>query len=327
MVLSNLLENLGNTPVVRLHVPNLPQINLFAKLESYNPTGSVKDRAAHYIIRNCLANGVFNRDTRLLESSSGNFGVALSAFANYFGLRFACVVDPNISEANEFLMQSYQASIIKVTEPDEFGGYLLTRIKTVKEILASDPNIYWVNQYNNPLNAQAYYDTIGAEICRDFEELDYVFMGVSSGGTITGVSKRLKHRFPAVKVIAVDSSGSVVFGGAPKKRHIPGIGSSLRPPILKHALIDDVVIVEEYDAARMCHRILKEYFLWVGGSSGSVFSAIHQYFGRHKPLRELNVLAVFPDKGEKYMNTIFNKGWCDKTWQRQNVEQEEPVPY
>lgn len=323
MVLSNVLESPGNTPVVRLHVPELPQINLFAKLECYNPTGSVKDRAAQYIIRKCLANGTFTRHTRLLESSSGNFGVALAAFSNYFGLKFACVVDPNISEANEFLIRSFQATIIKVTEPDEFGGYLLTRLKTVKEILASDPNIYWVNQYNNPLNAQAYHDTIGSEICNQFEELDYVFIGVSSGGTITGLSKRLKRRFPAVKVIAVDSLGSVVFGGPAKKRHIPGIGSSIRPPILEHALIDDVVMVEEYDAAKMCHQILKRYFLWVGGSSGSVFSGIHQYFDNHKPLRELNVLAIFPDKGEKYMNTIFNKAWFESTWQRQKAEQEE----
>lgn len=323
MILSNLLENLGNTPLVRLPIPEMPHINLFAKLELYNPTGSVKDRAAHYIIGNGLANGMFTANTTLIESSSGNFGVALAAYAQYFGLKFICVVDPNISEVNELLMRSFKATIIKVTEPDKFGGYLLTRIRKVKEIMGPRPDVYWVNQYNNPLNAKAYFETVGAEICNAFGELDYIFMGVSSGGTITGVSRKIKQRFPNAKVIAVDSEGSVIFGGPAKKRHIPGIGSSLKPPILQQAFIDDKVIVDEQDAARMCHLILKRHYLWAGGSSGSVLAAIYKYFGQQAATRELNVAAVFPDKGEKYMNTIFNDDWCKRTWREPATIEEE----
>ncbi|MEL6866247.1 MAG: 2,3-diaminopropionate biosynthesis protein SbnA [Bacteroidota bacterium] len=306
------LDKVGNTPLVDLSINSLPNVNIKAKLELYNPTRSVKDRAAYFIIKRLLESGQINQQTTLIESSSGNFGVALAAYCRRNQLRFICVVDPYITSFNENLLKSYQAEIIKVQEPDESGGYLKSRIKKVKELKAQISNSYWVNQYGNPLNASAYYHTLGEEICTAMDQLDYVFIGVSSGGTITGTSQRLKKHFPNIKVIAVDVEGSVIFGHPPRKRQIPGIGSSMVPDILQSAKIDEVELVNERTTIDMCHELLNNHYLFVGGSSGSVFGAIHQYFQRQAPTKETQVLAIFADDGGKYLSTIFDQTWCDQ---------------
>ncbi|MFC2146669.1 pyridoxal-phosphate dependent enzyme [Acidobacteriota bacterium] len=230
-ILESNLELVGNTPIVQLRIMELNNINLFAKLEFYNPTGSIKDRAANYLIKKLLENKEIDKDTTLLESSSGNFGIALSAYCKKNNLKFIPVVDPCVLTINEALINSFGAQVIKINVPDCNGGYLLNRIKKVKELINEIDNSYWVNQYANPYNAEAYYHTLGNEICYQMENIDYIFMGVSSGGTITGVSNRVKEKFPHAMVIAVDIFGSVIFGHPPHKRYIPGIGSSLVPEL------------------------------------------------------------------------------------------------
>lgn len=308
----NILDKVGNTPVVEICSEQLNHINLYAKLESFNPSGSVKDRAAAYIITTLLESGKIKQETTLIESSSGNFGVALSFFCRRNSLKFYCVVDPNISKENEILIQKLSTSMIKVTQPDESGGFLLTRIKTVTDLLEKIENSYWINQYSNPLNSEAYYNTLGTELCDEFDQIDYVFMGVSSGGTISGTSRKVKERFPNAKVIAVDIVGSVIFGGPPSKRHIPGIGSSMVPGILKSAEIDDVVIVDEVSTILNCHELLQQHFIYSGGSSGSVYAAIKNYFGGRKFDKRPNVVAIFPDRGDRYASTIYNPNWYVK---------------
>ena len=313
MLTSCILDNVGNTPLLKLHMKDLPHVNTYGKLEYYNPTGSVKDRAASFILKRCLQDGAIDQDTFIIESSSGNFGVALASYTARLGLKFICVIDPHISPVNEMLIRSMGATVIKVEEPDENGGYLISRIKKVNELKSQIQNSYWVNQYANPLNAEAYYTSLGEEICRDFEgSLDYIFMGVSSGGTITGVSNRLKERFPSLKVIAVDVDGSVIFGKQPSRRLIPGIGSSMVPEILKQAKIDDVVWVHQRDVINNCKQLLAEHSIFAGGSSGAVLSGMKQYFSYRNIPEGTNALCVFPDRGERYANTIYNQMWCDQ---------------
>lgn len=297
--------------MISIKMKELPGINLSVKLESHNPTGSVKDRAAAYILRVLLEKKIIDGETTILESTSGNFGVSLSAYCKYFGLRFIAVVDPSITLINEMLIEANGGEIVKVTQPDPFGGYLLTRIQRIRELKEQIRNSYWVNQYENPLNARAYYYSLGKEICFQVDDLDYIFLGVSSGGTITGVSKKVKENFPFSKVIAVDVEGSVIFNNPSKKRYIPGIGSSMVPKILKDAYIDDVVIVDEYSTIRECHNLLKLHHFFVGGSSGSVIAGVKKYFADKELTRQMNVVSVFPDRGERYFDTIYNKGWCD----------------
>lgn len=309
MIKNDILENVGNTPLIRVEIEELGNIKLYAKLEFYNPTGSVKDRAAYYIINKLLALKEINKNTTMIESSSGNFGISLSAYCRKYGLKFICVVDPHINRINEMLIRYSGATVIKVTEPDENGGYLLNRIRKVNALQKEIENSYWVNQYANPYNAEAYSETLAEEILTKMNRLDYVFLGISSGGTITGVSGKIKKKFPHAKVIAVDIIGSVIFGHPPKKRFIPGIGSSMVPSILKNAKIDDVVMMDEITTIQMCHELVKRYNIFAGGSSGSAYGAIKKYFLEEVPEKETHVLTIFPDRGERYGDTIYNEEW------------------
>jgi N-(2-amino-2-carboxyethyl)-L-glutamate synthase len=310
MIKEDILDYVGHTPMVRIKMEEFGNIKLYAKLEFYNPTGSVKDRAAYYIINKLLDSKEINKDTTMIESSSGNFGIALSAYCRKYGLKFICVVDPHINRINEMLIRCSGAQVIKVTEPDENGGYLLNRIRKVKSLQKEIENSYWVNQYGNPYNAEAYAETLAEEIVTQVDHLDYIFLGISSGGTITGVSGKIKQKFPDVKVIAVDIVGSVIFGHPPKKRFIPGIGSSMVPDILKSAKIDDVVMMDEVATIRMCHELVNRYNIFAGGSSGSAYGAIKKYFTDKVPAKGIDIVTVFPDRGERYGDTIYNEDWC-----------------
>ncbi len=313
------MKLVGNTPNVTLNIPELNDIQIRAKLELYNPTGSVKDRAACYVINKLLDQRIINEETAIVESSSGNYGIALAALCKMKGLTFHCVIDPLISPVNEMLIRSYGANIHMVTDRDENGGYLLNRIKKVHNILESMPNSYWVNQYKNPLNADAYYYSLGSEVCKENEQLDYLFIGVSSGGTITGLSRRAKEKFPNCKIIAVDVEGSVIFGGLPKKRHIPGIGSSLVPPILQDAIIDEVITVDEYSTVVGCRYLLKNHALFLGGSSGSILAAMRQYFYQKTFSNNPVALGIFCDRGERYVSSIYNDEWVSMNFTEFNT--------
>ena len=308
---SNFLDKVGNTPLVSVTVDGMPNVNLYAKLEGGNPTGSVKDRAASYILQKLLSRGVINLETTIIESTSGNFGVALSAFCRYHGLRFIAVVDPNITSMNEMLIVANGGELVKVTKPDRHGGYLLSRIEKIHELEQQMPNSYWVNQYENPLNALAYYHSLGKEICFQVEDLHYVFLGVSSGGTITGVSRKIRENFRDARIIAVDVEGSVIFNNPSGKRFIPGIGSSMVPRILEDAYIDEVILTNETATIEACHELLEKQSIFVGGSSGSVLAGVRAYFSKHVPERPVTVVTVFPDRGERYFDTIYNTEWCN----------------
>lgn len=310
MQYENFIKNVGNTPMVTIDIAEIINVKLFAKLEYLNPTGSVKDRAAQYILDKVLDNGDINKDTIIIESSSGNFGIALASYCKYRNLKFYCVVDSHILDTNELIIKRLSTKVFKIDTLDENGGYLLNRIRKVKELIAQNKNSYWVNQYGNKYNAEAYYNSLGEEICNQCNDLDYVFLGVSSGGTITGVSRKVKERYPKSKVIAVDIDGSVVFGGCPKSRYIPGIGSSMVPDILKYACIDEVITVKEKDATWMCNLLLDKYAYFIGGSSGAVLFGIKQYFEDKNINKKPKVAMIFPDRGNAYAKTVYNMEWC-----------------
>jgi len=311
MIYSSILDNVGQTPLVQIESEDLENINLFAKLESFNPTGSIKDRAASYLIKKLLEIEEINKNTTLIESSSGNFGLSLTAYSKKYGLKIYCVLDSKVSPLNEILIKKLGATIIKVTKPDLNGNYILNRIKKVEELGKTIPNSYWINQYTNKYNAEAYYYTLGNELCNEIGSIDYIFIAVGSGGTITGVSQKIKEVFPNAKIIAVDIEGSVIFGGLPKKRHIYGMGSSIVPEVLKKAKIDDVVTIDEIFTVEMCHELLERHTIFAGGSSGLVFAATKKYFIGKILNNKPNVVIIFPDGGDKYISTIYNQKWHD----------------
>src|SRR3989442_2180946 len=236
--LATRLETLRNTLRPTPHVPlAMKGMDLFAKLEYVNPVGSIKDRPAYWILKRAAERGEICEETTVIESSSGNFAAAIAAFTRLVGLRFIPVIDPTISGTYESFLRRICPTVVKVEDRDDTGGFLQTRLQTVKELCATVPNAYWTNQYGNPDAMEAHYELTATEICADFDSLDYVFIGVRTAGTNAGMARRLKEHYPNIRVIAVDSQGSAIFGGAPRKRHIPGIGSSIVPPFLSHAKI------------------------------------------------------------------------------------------
>src|SRR5918992_164704 len=224
--LATRLELLRNILRPTPHVPlAMKGMNLFAKLEYVNPIGSIKDRPAYWILKRAAERGEICDDTTVIESSSGNFATALAAFTHLLGLRFIPVIDPNISSAYESFLRRICPTVVKVEDRDDTGGFLKTRLQMVKHLCATMPNTYWTNQYANLDAVEAHYELTALEICANFDSLDYVFLGISTAGTIAGGSRRLKEHYPNIRVIAVDTKGSVIFGGASRKRHIPGVGS------------------------------------------------------------------------------------------------------
>lgn len=300
---------IGNTPLLKL---DHEYLDLYCKLEFLNFSGSVKIRAAYYMLQEAIKRGDITTETTVIESSSGNMAIALATLCKRIGIKFIPVIDPNINPSYERVLSAISHDIIKVTERDETGGYLLTRIKTVKKLLKTLQPAFWTNQYENPDNYYSHYYGLGNELAAHFNRLDYVFIGVSSGGTITGVSRRLKERFPNIRIVAVDTEGSVIFGQPPKKRFIPGIGSSMRPPIMKQALIDEVIHVPEPDTIEGCHQLFERYGLFVGGSSGTSFKAIEMYFHSKMLTDRTTVAFLCPDGGMPYADTIFNDRWAAK---------------
>src|SRR5260370_1355280 len=289
-----LLRNtLRPTPQVQLAMKG---VDLVAELEYVNPVGSMKDRSAYWILKRSAERGEICDETTVIESSSGNFACALAAFTHLVGLRFIPVIDPNISGTYESFLRRICPTVVKVEDRDDTGGFLKTRLQKVKELCASIPNAYWTNQYGNLDAVEAHYELTATEICADFESLDYVFVGVSTAGTIAGVSRRLKEHYPNIRVIAVDTEGSAIFGGAPRKRHIPGIGSSIVPQLLSSAKIDDVVLVSEHETVKACRELLTSHGLFLAGSSGTAFTAVQRYAARMPQYEHPTTLFLCSDR-------------------------------
>jgi cysteine synthase A len=293
------------TPVVRIPHDGL---RLYAKLEFQNPSGSVKDRSAYAILRGAAQRGELTSTSTIVESSSGNFAISLSLFCRAAGLSFIPVIDANTNPATERLLRLACDRVEKVVDRDDSGGYLLNRLGAVRRLRASVPGAYWTNQYDNADAADAHDTMTGVELCMALDEIDYVFVGVGTGATIAGLSRCVKRLRPGARVIAVDAEGSAIFGQAPRQRHIPGLGSGIRPPLVDQALIDDVVIVPEADAVAACNRLLREHGLFAGGSTGSVYAAVESYFAGHRgPAPAVAFLCA--DRGTAYVDTVYRPGW------------------
>ena len=305
---------IGNTPIKKLHMHGL---NAYAKLEYNNFSGSIKDRAAFNMLYEGIKDGSLHENSHVVESSSGNFAIALMSMCKKLGLTFTAVVDPNINKGYESLLR-LGCDVQMVNEVDYTGGYLLNRIDRVQQICEEDPCAFWPNQYANPNNYLGYYHGLGNEVCESFDELDYIFIAVSSGGTIMGTSMRVKEKFPNIKVVAVDIEGSVVFGAKPKKRYVSGLGASKVPSFLDRSLIDDVVHVTHIELIKGCRALLKEQSVFSGASSGAAYFALKNYKKYNKPMP--NVLFFCPDKGYTYLDTVYDDAWVNKLQKLFNKE-------
>lgn len=302
------LSAIGNTPIIRLKrlFPDL-KFRLYGKLESLNPGGSMKDRAALNIIRHGLETGKIREGTVVIESSSGNMGIGLAQACRYYGLRFICVVDSKTTSQNIRLLRLFGAEVDVVARPDPTTGELLqARINRVQELLHSTGNSFWPNQYANVQNSNSHRGTM-REIIEALGEVDYFFCATSTCGTMRGCSEYIREHELPTKVFAVDAVGSIIFGGERKKRLIPGHGAAIRPPLFQDGLSDRHILVTDLDCVVGCHHLLRRESILAGGSSGAIVMAIDQ-------VRDLipagsTVVALLPDRGERYLDTIYCEGW------------------
>jgi 2,3-diaminopropionate biosynthesis protein SbnA len=284
--------------------------DVFLKLEGFNITGSIKIKTAIGLVEDLEQRGIAEPDkTVIIESSSGNLGLALSLVCAVKGYKFICVTDPNATRANIRGMELYGAKVIVVEDRDSAGGFLGSRLKKIDQILQSEPNAIWLNQYANIANKNVHAEQTANEITREFDNVDWVFVGTGTTGTIAGISERLRHEFPRIKVVAVEPAGSVTFGGAPGKRNIPGIGTSVRPGLADLANPDRVATVSEERTVEACLSFVRDYHLLVGGSTGTVLAAVQQLAPEFKVGD--TIVAISADLGEKYLDTIYDAAWVE----------------
>jgi N-(2-amino-2-carboxyethyl)-L-glutamate synthase len=289
---------------------NVFEQSLYLKCEGFNFAGSIKLKPATEMVEAAERSGELSPESILVESSSGNLGVALSMIAASKGYRFLCVTDSRCNTATRRLMEALGADVHTITMPSRNGGFLGARIDFIRAMCAADDRYVWLNQYANPNNASAHYNTTAPAIVRQFPQLDVLFVGAGTTGTLMGCARYLRDRHPRVRIVAVDAVGSVAFGGPPTRRMIPGLGTGVRPAMLDESLVDDVVLVEEPDAIRACHRLARHGFLF-GGSSGTVISGAQRWLAEQDG-RDLTAVAIAPDFGERYLDTIYNPGWLDQ---------------
>ncbi|KAA6212548.1 2,3-diaminopropionate biosynthesis protein SbnA [Streptomyces albofaciens JCM 4342] len=280
---------------------------LFLKCEGFNFAGSIKLKAATEMVAAAERDGVLTPGATLVESSSGNLGVALSIIAASKGYGFLCVTDARCNLSARRMMEALGSRVHVITEPDAQSGFLGARIAYVRSLTASDDRYVWLNQFANPDNWKAHHRRTAPAIARQFPHLDVLFVGAGTTGTLMGCARYFRTWHRPVRIVAVDSVGSVSFGGAPGRRVIPGLGTSVPPQLLDTSYVDEVIHVEEADTVRACHRLAGRGFLF-GGSTGTVVSGAASWLTRHRTHR-LTAVAIAPDLGERYLDTVYQPTW------------------
>ena len=284
--------------------------DVYLKLEGFNVTGSIKIKTAIGLVEDLEKRGIAKpNETVIVESSSGNLGLALSLVCATKGYKFICVTDPNANRVTVRGMECYGANVIVVDERDSAGGFLGSRLKKIEQILQSEPNAVWLNQYANIANKNVHAIQTANEIACEFKKVDWIFVGTGTTGTLAGISERLRHLFPTIRIVAVEPSGSVTFGGTPGKRFIPGIGTSVRPKLADLAIPDKVVTVDEETTVDTCLSFVRDHHLLVGGSTGTVLAAVQQL--AHEFRSGETVVAISADLGEKYLDSIYDPDWVE----------------
>lgn len=299
MKANNILETIGNTPVVKLNKLFGDYKNVFIKLERTNPGNSIKDRIALAMIEDAEAKGLLKPDSVIVEPTSGNTGIGLALVAAVKGYRVILVMPESMSVERRKLMEIYGAEFDLTPREKGMKGAIERAAELVKEI----PNTWSPSQFDNPANVEVHQRTTAQEILTDFPEgVDYVITGVGTGGHITGVASVLKEKFPNVKVIAVEPEASpVLSGGEPGSHPLQGIGAGFFPKVYKPELIDEVITVGKDEAFNYARNIAKEEGILVGISTGASLAAVSK---KIENIPEDAVVLTFNyDTGERYLST------------------------
>lgn len=296
---NNVVELIGNTPLIKINrISEENSAEIFVKLESFNPAGSVKDRIALNMIEDAEAKGKIKKGDTIIEPTSGNTGIGLALVCAVKGYRLILVMSESMSFERRNLLASYGAELVLTPAKDGMQG----AIDKANEISKGHPEYFMPNQFENPANPAIHKKTTAVEIWDAMDgRIDAFVAGVGTGGTITGVGEFLKEKNPDIKIIAVEPAGSpVLSGGRPGPHKIQGIGAGFIPKVLNRGIIDKIITVGDDDAFKMAKRLAREEGLLVGISSGANMMAslqVAKELGKGR-----RVVTVLPDTGERYFS-------------------------
>ena len=307
-----------------LELPDfVPQFSTHLKLEGLNPAGSIKLKTAGALVQSLEDDGLIGPGSALIESTSGNLGVALATVCAARRYPVTLVTDPNANAVSVKMMRALGAEVVVVRDRDRNGGFLHTRIDYVQRRVAENPKLVWLNQYASPANAAAHRDQTATEVLAGFGAPDWLFVGAGTTGTLMGCVERFRD-IPATTIVGVDAVGSVSFGGAPAPRRIPGLGTSRRPEIFCDDGSFHKVLVGEPDTIRVCRRVARDYGLLVGGSTGTVLAAVEAFGEQIAP--GSRVLAISPDLGDRYLDTVYSDEWVTEHFGAGLLKSLDPLP-
>ncbi len=314
----NLLEAIGNTPLVKLeNIGKGLKSNIFAKLEYLNPGGSIKDRIAKYMIEKAEREGKIKPGDRIIENSSGNTAMGLAIVARQKGYRLTIVIRDTTSKEKIQILKALDVDVILVDAtipPEREDSYN----NLAKNLAANDPSLYYIDQHNNLDNNETYYKTLGPEIYRQTKgKIDYFVAGIGTGGTLFGTGKYLKEKIPGLKLIGIDPAGSVFYDFfkngkliKPERYLIEGIGDEFIINTVQFHLLDDMIKIDDETAFKWTKELANKEGIIAGGSSGAnIFTAIKIANSLNY---SANIVTVFPDSGFKYLSTIYNDDWLNK---------------